>query len=53
MLLTGNRSERVAEAAFEAGCVDTAIKDVNYHSWLPAMADALRRSASCTGRESV
>ncbi|MFO1532997.1 MAG: response regulator [Thermoplasmatota archaeon] len=40
VLLTGNRSERVAEEAFEAGCVDTAIKDVNYHTWLPAMADA-------------
>lgn len=40
VLLTGNRSERVAEMAFEAGCVDTAIKDLNYHSWLPAMADA-------------
>ena len=40
ILLTGNRSERVAEMAFEAGCVDTAMKDVNYHSWLPAMAEA-------------
>lgn len=45
VLLTGNRSERVAEMAFEAGCVDTAIKDVNYHTWLPAMAEAFASSA--------
>jgi CheY-like chemotaxis protein len=40
VLVTANRSEQVAEAAFEAGCVDTAIKDLNYHSWLPKMAEA-------------
>jgi CheY-like chemotaxis protein len=43
VLLTGNRSERVAEMAFEMGCVDTAVKDVNYHTWLPAMAEAFAR----------
>jgi CheY-like chemotaxis protein len=39
VLVTANRSERVAEAAFAAGCVDTAIKDLNYHTWLPQMAE--------------
>jgi CheY-like chemotaxis protein len=40
VLVTANRSERVAEAAFEAGCVDTAVKDLGYHSWLPRVAQA-------------
>jgi CheY-like chemotaxis protein len=39
VLVTANRSERVAEAAFAAGCIDTAVKDLNYHTWLPKMAE--------------
>lgn len=41
VLLTGDRSERVGQAAFRAGCADLAIKDLNYHLWLPRMAQAL------------
>ena len=41
VLLTGDRSERVGEAAFRAGCADLAVKDLNYHLWLPQMAQAL------------
>lgn len=40
VLVTGNRSERVGEMAFRAGCADLAIKDLNYHLWLPQMAEA-------------
>ena len=40
VLVTGNRSERVGELAFSAGCADLAIKDLNYHLWLPQMAEA-------------
>lgn len=40
VLVTGNRSERVGEMAFRAGCADLAIKDLNYHQWLPQMAEA-------------
>jgi len=49
VLLTGNRSERVAEQAFEAGCVDTAVKDLDYQSWLPAMAEALVAQSASGG----
>jgi CheY-like chemotaxis protein len=41
VLVTANRSERVAESAFQAGCVDTAVKDLHYHTWLPKVAEAL------------
>ena len=50
VLLTGNRSERVAEEAFEAGCVDTAVKDMNYHAWLPAMADVFAAQDDGVGK---
>ena len=40
VLVTGNRSERVGEMAFQAGCADLAIKELNYHLWLPKMAEA-------------
>lgn len=46
VLVTANRSERVAQAAFAAGCVDAAIKDLGYHAWLPHLAFALVRSGS-------
>lgn len=48
VLVTANRSERVAEAAFEAGCVDTAVKDLGYHAWLPRVAQALATHAPGT-----
>ena len=41
VLVTGDSSERVGEAAFRAGCADLAVKDLNYHLWLPRMAQAL------------
>lgn len=41
VLLTGDASERSSQAAFRAGCADFAVKDLNYHLWLPAMAQAL------------
>lgn len=41
VLLTGDRSERIGRQAFQAGCADLAIKDLNYHLWLPSMARAL------------
>lgn len=41
VLLTGDRSERIGQQAFQAGCADLAIKDLNYHLWLPSMAQAL------------
>jgi CheY-like chemotaxis protein len=41
VMVTGNRSDRVAEMAFEMGCVDTAVKDLDYHLWLPRMAEAV------------
>jgi CheY-like chemotaxis protein len=40
VLLTGNRSERIGQMAFRAGCADLAIKEPNYHLWLPQMAEA-------------
>lgn len=40
VLVTGNRSERIGEMAFRAGCADMAIKELNYHLWLPKMAEA-------------
>jgi CheY-like chemotaxis protein len=46
VLLTGDSSERVGEAAFRAGCADLAVKDLNYHLWLPSMAQALIPSAA-------
>lgn len=46
VLLTGNRSERLGEQAFRAGCADLAIKEPNYHLWLPRMAEALIRPAA-------
>lgn len=39
VLVTGNRSERIGEMAFRAGCADLAIKEPNYHLWLPQMAE--------------
>lgn len=50
VLVTGNRSERVAEMAFEAGCIDTAVKDLNYHEWLPKLAEALIAAPSASGQ---
>jgi CheY-like chemotaxis protein len=41
VLVTGDGSERVSDAAFRAGCADLAVKDLNYHLWLPRMAQAL------------
>jgi CheY-like chemotaxis protein len=41
VLLTGDGSERLSQAAFRAGCADLAVKDLNYHLWLPRMAQAL------------
>lgn len=41
VLLTGNGSERLSQQAFQAGCADLAVKDLNYHLWLPRMAQAL------------
>lgn len=41
VLVTGDRSERIGEQAFRAGCADLAVKDLNYHLWLPGMAHAL------------
>lgn len=41
VLLTGNGSERLSQEAFRAGCADLAVKDLNYHLWLPRMAQAL------------
>lgn len=41
VLLTGDSSERIGAQAFQAGCVDLAVKDLNYHLWLPGMAQAL------------
>jgi CheY-like chemotaxis protein len=41
VLVTGDSSESVGQAAFRAGCADLAIKDLNYHLWLPRMAQAL------------
>ena len=41
VLLTGNGSEALSQRAFKAGCADLAIKDLNYHLWLPRMAQAL------------
>lgn len=41
VLLTGDSSERIGAAAFRAGCADLAVKDLNYHLWLPGMAQAL------------
>jgi CheY-like chemotaxis protein len=46
VLVTGDSSERVGEAAFRAGCVDLAVKDLNYHLWLPRMAQALIPSSA-------
>jgi CheY-like chemotaxis protein len=40
VLVTDNRSERVGQMAFRAGCADLAIKDLDYHVWLPKMAEA-------------
>ncbi|MEK6974830.1 MAG: response regulator [Candidatus Thermoplasmatota archaeon] len=41
VLLTGDGSERLSQQAFSAGCADLAVKDLNYHLWLPRMAQAL------------
>ncbi|HUR24851.1 MAG TPA: response regulator [Candidatus Thermoplasmatota archaeon] len=40
VLVTGNRSEQTGKRAFLAGCADLAVKEVNYHLWLPTMAEA-------------
>lgn len=40
VLVTGSRSERLGESAFQAGCADLAVKELNYHLWLPNMAEA-------------
>ncbi|HEX2065587.1 MAG TPA: response regulator, partial [Candidatus Thermoplasmatota archaeon] len=45
VMVTANRSDRVAEDAFRAGCADTAIKELNYHAWLPRMAEAFVSAA--------
>src|SRR5687767_15900352 len=50
VLVTGNRSERVGEMAFRAGCADLAIKDLNYHLWLPQMAEAFIAAAQADDR---
>lgn len=46
VLVTGDRSERIGQQAFQAGCADLAVKDLNYHLWLPKMAQALIPAAS-------
>lgn len=50
VLVTGNRSERVGEMAFRAGCADLAIKELNYHLWLPQMAEAFIASPGTDAR---
>jgi CheY-like chemotaxis protein len=40
VLVTGNRSEELGRSAFSAGCADLAVKELNYHLWLPNMAEA-------------
>lgn len=45
VLVTGNRSEQVCQRAFLAGCADLAIKELDYHLWLPTMAQAFIATA--------
>lgn len=46
VLVTGNRSEQVSQRAFLAGCADLAIKELDYHLWLPTMAHTFIASAA-------